>query len=71
VIVLRFARPDIARPYKVWGYPLPPVIFGVITIWMMIYLLRSRPVESLSGFATILVGFVLYFFAGKRVRSSQ
>jgi basic amino acid/polyamine antiporter, APA family len=71
VIVLRFTRPDIARPYKVWGYPLPPVIFGVITIWMMIYLLRSRPVESLSGFATILVGFVLYFFAGKRVRSSQ
>jgi APA family basic amino acid/polyamine antiporter len=71
VIVLRFTRPNVARPYKVWGYPLPPVIFGVITIWMMIYLLRSRPVESLSGFATILVGFVLYFFAGKRVRSSQ
>ena len=70
VIVLRWTRPDIARPYRVWAYPLPPLVFAAITIWMMIYLLRSRSTESLSGLATMLVGFLLYFFAGKKVRHS-
>jgi basic amino acid/polyamine antiporter, APA family len=70
VIVLRWTRPDIARPYRVWAYPLPPLVFAAITIWMMIYLLRSRSTESLPGLATMLVGFLLYFLAGKKVRHS-
>jgi APA family basic amino acid/polyamine antiporter len=70
VIVLRWTKPEIPRPYRVWAYPLPPLIFAGITIWMMIYLLRSSRTESLSGLATMLIGFVLYFFAGKKVSSS-
>jgi APA family basic amino acid/polyamine antiporter len=70
VIVLRWTRPDIARPYRVWAYPLPPLVFAAITVWMMIYLLRSRSTESLSGLATMLVGFLLYFLAGKKVPHS-
>jgi basic amino acid/polyamine antiporter, APA family len=70
VIVLRQTRPELPRPYPVWAYPLPPLIFAAITLWMMIYLLKSRPVESLSGLATMLVGFMLYFFAGKKNRVS-
>jgi hypothetical protein len=34
----------------------------------MIYLLRSHPVESLSGLATMLLGLSLYRFTGKRRR---
>src|SRR6266487_1681869 len=66
VIVLRATRPKIPRPYRVWAYPLPPIIFAVITLWMMFYLLRSKPVESLAGLATALVGLLLYFCARKR-----
>ena len=71
VIVLRWRQPEIARPYRVWAYPLPPLIFAVITVWMMIYLLQSNPIESLSGVVTMLAGFVLYFFAGKRRQPVQ
>ena len=70
VIVLRQTRPDIARPYRVWAYPLPPLVFAAITIWMMVYLLRSRPIQSLSGLATMFFGFVLYFLAGKKLQTS-
>src|SRR5213595_4106889 len=66
VIVLRATRPKIARPYRVWAYPLPPIIFAAITLWMMFYLLRSKTIESLAGLATALVGLLLYFCAGKR-----
>ncbi len=71
VIVLRVTRPNISRPYRVWLYPIPPLIFAVITIWMMIYLLRSQTVESIAGIVTALVGFLLYFCAGKRVSPRQ
>jgi APA family basic amino acid/polyamine antiporter len=67
VIVLRSTRPELARPYRVWAYPLPPLIFAAISIWMMVYLLHARPVESLLALATMSGGFALYFFAGKRL----
>ncbi len=70
VIVLRTTRPEIHRPYRVWAYPLPPIIFAVITLWMMFYLLRWKTTESLAGLATAIVGLLLYFCAGKRLNRS-
>src|SRR6266404_2750564 len=70
VIVLRTKRPEIARPYRLWAYPLPPIIFAVITLWMMFYLLRWKTTESLAGLATAVVGLLLYFCAGKRLNRS-
>ena len=66
VIVLRSTHPNIVRPYRVWAYPLPPIIFAGITLWMMFYLLRSKPIESLAGLATALIGLLLYFCTRKR-----
>jgi len=71
VIVLRFTAPRIARPYRVWLYPIPPVLFSIITIWMMFYLLRWHTAESLAGLGTALLGLLLYFCASKRPRRSQ
>lgn len=71
VIVLRMTRPELARPYRVWAYPLPPIIFATITIWMMFYLLRWKTIESLAGLATALVGLLLYFCALKRAGRSS
>jgi APA family basic amino acid/polyamine antiporter len=70
VMVLRATRPKIARPYRVWAYPMPPIIFAVITLWMMFYLLRWKTIESLAGLATALIGLLLYFCAQKRPRRS-
>jgi len=71
VIVLRASRPNVLRPYRVWLYPLPPLLFAAITIWMMIYLLISKTTESVAGMVTAIVGFLLYFCAGKRVSAGQ
>src|SRR5437588_7165182 len=70
VVVLRVKRPEIVRPYRVWLYPLPPLVFAAITFWMMIYLLCSKTMESLAGLGTAVVGFALYFCAGKSLRRS-
>jgi basic amino acid/polyamine antiporter, APA family len=70
VMVLRVTRPEIARPYRVWAYPLPPIVFSVITLWMMFYLLRSKPIESLAGLVTAVVGVLLYFCVRNRPQRS-
>ena len=71
VIVLRFTHPKLTRPYRVWAYPLPPILFSVITIWMMFYLLRWHSGESLAGLVTALLGLLLYFCVGKRLTRSR
>jgi len=66
VMVLRRSKPNLPRPYRVRAYPLPPILFCAITLWMMIYLLHAHPLESLCGLATLLVGLGLYFCADRR-----
>ena len=71
VIVLRVTRPNISRPYHVWFYPMPPIIFALITIWMMIYLLLFKTTESVAGLVTAMAGFLLYFCTRRRVSPRQ
>ena len=61
VIVLRFTQPALARPYRVWGYPVTPLVFLAISAWMLAYVWREHPVESLWGLATMALGLVIYF----------
>jgi APA family basic amino acid/polyamine antiporter len=68
-IVLRVRQPNLARPYRVWAYPLPPVIFSIITLWMMLYLLRIHALQSLFGLGTAALGVLLYFGAVKPLRA--
>jgi len=63
VFVHRKKFPDAARPVKTWGYPVTPVIFLIFNLWITVFVIYSRPLESLLGLATIAVGGVLYFFS--------
>jgi len=63
VIVLRIMRPEVARPYRAWGYPLTPLIFLGVTGFMMYYLIINRPVQSLAGVLLMLAGLILYWIA--------
>jgi APA family basic amino acid/polyamine antiporter len=61
VIKLRITRPDLARPFRAWGYPVTPIIFLSVTLFMMYYLVVNRPLQSLAGFAMMLAGLVIYY----------
>ena len=65
VIVLRYTRPDLPRPYRVWAYPLTPLIFMAVTVFMMIHQLRGQPLQSLGGLALMLTGLVVYALSAK------
>lgn len=57
VIILRRKYPDLPRPYRVWGYPVTPLIFAGISFWMAASVVMERPKESLAVLATFAVGF--------------
>ncbi len=61
VFVLRRAEPQLPRPYRVWGYPVTPLIFLAVTGWMMFFVVRQRPMVLVAGAATLAVGLVVYF----------
>jgi APA family basic amino acid/polyamine antiporter len=63
LIVLRIRQPNLERPYKVWGYPITPIVFLAITLHMMIYVIHDKPTESLVGLLVVIAGLIIYFFA--------
>jgi len=71
VMVLRRTQPELARPYRTWGYPITPLIFLVVTFFMMVYLVSERPVQSLAGLATLLTGLLVYFISLRLMPSAQ
>jgi len=60
VFVLRIRQPELPRPYRAWLFPLPPLIYLVITGWTLTYILREKPVEGLWGLAIVAAGLVFY-----------
>src|SRR6185436_13262394 len=68
VFVLRWRRPDLARPYRAWGYPITPAIFLAISLWMLVHMLTetSTRTPSLWGLATMALGLLVYFLSAKR-----
>jgi basic amino acid/polyamine antiporter, APA family len=61
VIKMRITHPNMARPYRAWGYPVTPLIFLAVTLFVMYYLIVSRPLESLASFGMMVSGLLLYF----------
>ena len=61
VITMRITHPDLARPYRAWGYPITPLAFLTVTAFMMYYLLVNRPLQSLGGLALMAAGLVIYY----------
>ena len=62
LLVLRIRRPEVSRPFRVPFYPWTPLLFIAFSLWILAYTLQGRPVESLLGIATVLVGLPLYFY---------
>jgi basic amino acid/polyamine antiporter, APA family len=58
---LRRTEPDLARPYRAWGYPWTPIIFLVAAIALTINLWMVRPLRSSLGLAVILAGIPFYY----------
>jgi APA family basic amino acid/polyamine antiporter len=61
VMVLRSKRPELPRPYKLWGYPVVPLLFILIHLWIVWGSVTEKPFESLVGVFIVATGIPIYF----------
>jgi basic amino acid/polyamine antiporter, APA family len=66
VFVLRHTRPDAPRPYRVWGYPVVPVLFILSSLLLVANTLSERPRESLLGLVLVALGVPAYLYWRRR-----
>ncbi|MCG6947488.1 MAG: amino acid permease [Acidobacteria bacterium] len=62
VIVLRRKRPEVERPYRVFGYPWVPILFILASVLLVGNTLLEKPVESIIGLVFIATGVPAYLW---------
>jgi APA family basic amino acid/polyamine antiporter len=62
IFVLRRKRPEAARPYKAWGYPVVPALYILFATLILIDLLIYKPTYTWPGLGLVLTGVPVYFF---------
>jgi APA family basic amino acid/polyamine antiporter len=60
VFVLRRTMKDAARPYRTLGYPLVPLVFVLVSAWLVVNTFIEKRVESVAGIVLILIGLPVY-----------
>lgn len=58
---LRRTRPDAARPYKAYGYPVLPGLYIVLALGICASLLVYRPMNAWPGLILLLLGIPVYY----------
>ena len=66
VFILRWKKQSIAGAYKTFAYPFAPLIYLSVTLWTLIYVIISRPIEGWIGIAMISAGALLYRLSAKK-----
>ncbi|MET0648763.1 MAG: amino acid permease [Pyrinomonadaceae bacterium] len=69
IFVFRRRMPHAERPYKAWGYPVVPILFLLVTGFLLVNTFWAAPLEALFGLLLIGLGFPVYylFFRGREV----
>ena len=66
VIVMRRKAPDAVRPYRTLGYPIVPIIFLTLSVFLIFNLAYLAPETSGIGYLIVLSGIPVYFIWRRR-----
>jgi amino acid transporter len=64
IFILRRKFPDIKRPYKVWGYPIVPLIFIFICAALFFNTLIFNPIPAFLGLCLLASGVPVSLMSG-------
>ena len=66
LILHRHRHPTAPRIFV--GYPILPLLFIAFATWMTVWSIRSQPLSTLAGLATLIVGYLFYLFFRPRTQ---
>jgi APA family basic amino acid/polyamine antiporter len=62
LFVLRRRRPDLPRPYRVWGYPVVPLLFVAVAAFFLVYMPVADPRSTGWGLLLTALGVPAYLY---------
>ena len=62
LFVLRHRRPDLPRPYRVWGYPVVPLLFVAVSVFFLVYMPVADPRNTGLGLLLTAAGIPAYLY---------
>ncbi len=71
VFILRYRFKHLNTGYKTPFYPVTPIIFLVIILWVLINIIKDKPVESLYGLGTVVAGLAIYFLSNRKEKTES
>ena len=61
VFVFRYREPQADRPYRVWGYPVVPAVFVLVSAVVLYFTFTDNLRNSTAGTLAILAGIPVYY----------
>lgn len=72
IFVYRSKQPNAARPFRVPGYPLTPILFVLSAVAIVANTIIAQPLRAAVGIAVVLAGTpVFYFWKGRRTGGAR
>jgi APA family basic amino acid/polyamine antiporter len=71
IFLFRKRRPDAERPYRTLGYPFTPLVFILISGWVVIFTLIERPAQALAGLGFLALGIPVFLYWHRRSRAGE
>jgi APA family basic amino acid/polyamine antiporter len=66
VFWLRRTRPEAARPYRAWGYPVLPALYIAFALFVEWALLVHKTQRSLAGLGIVALGVPVFYVWRRR-----
>jgi len=70
LFVLRRTHPNAERPYRAIGYPVLPVLYIAMALFIDVVLLRYKPQYTWPGLMIVLLGIPVYFLWSRTPRAA-
>jgi APA family basic amino acid/polyamine antiporter len=61
IFIFRQRDPDADRPYRVWGYPLVPAVFVLVSAVLLYFTFKGNLTNSVYGTLAILAGIPVFY----------
>jgi APA family basic amino acid/polyamine antiporter len=71
IFVFRRKYPDLARPYKAFGYPVVPILFLLVAGFLLINTMINAPFQAFTGIGLILLGLPVYYYLTRESRGKK
>ncbi len=65
VFVFRLKKREAERPYRVWGYPVIPIVFITLQMTFAINIFFQKPEQAVPGLILLMVGAGLFYWFKK------